>query len=177
MSMMLASTQSDLELVSAARDGSREAFAELFRRHWPTAWRAAYALTGSRAMAEDIAQDAFEPALASVPELDTEAGFGRWVHRVAANRSIDLLRRGRRTEVLDEHNAPAEWIHGPQDVDLLTSVAALPAERRIPIVMRYWLDFTPTEIGEALGVPLGTVSSRIRRGLDQLRQGLEGRDE
>jgi RNA polymerase sigma-70 factor, ECF subfamily len=177
MSVMLVSTNSDAELVERTRAGSPDAFAELFRRHWPTAWRAAFALTGSRSTAEDVAQDAFERALASVPPMTGDASFGRWVHRVAANRAIDLMRRGRRNDVLDDSNAPAGWMDTPGDARLFASVAALPADRRIPVVLRYWLDFTPTEIAETLGLPLGTVSSRIRRGLDQLRRELESDNE
>jgi hypothetical protein len=52
--------RSDPDLVRAARRGDRDAAATLFRRYWPTAWRAALVLTGRRAMADDVASDAFE---------------------------------------------------------------------------------------------------------------------
>ena len=54
------------------------------------------------------------------------------------------------------------------------AVATLPPERRVAIVMRFWLDHTPTEIAAALGVPVGTVNSRLARGLSELRRLLEG---
>jgi RNA polymerase sigma factor (sigma-70 family) len=56
---------------------------------------------------------------------------------------------------------------------LLGAVARLPSERRVVVAMRYWLDLDPPEIAAALGVPVGTVSSRLSRALSELRQLLE----
>ncbi len=161
----------DVDRVAQARTRSED-FAAVFREHWPTAWRAAFAITGSRAMADDIAQDAFEKALTSRPQMDDEASFGGWVRRVATNRAIDVMRRERRLEALDPDQA-IEWADHPiADPRLMAAVAAMTPDRRIPLVMRFWLEFTPTEIAESLGIPLGTVASRLRRGMDQLRDQL-----
>ena len=73
---MVMGLPSDGELVRRARSGSRDAAGELFARHWPGAWRAARVVTGSRAMADDVAQDAFERAFAALRRFD-ERGRSR----------------------------------------------------------------------------------------------------
>ena len=166
----------DAELVAQARSGSREAVGELFRRHWDDAWKAAFALTGSRALAEDIAQDGFERAIRRLSDLNG-GPFGGWLRRICVNRAIDVLRRERRLGPLDDGTPdPAEWAdHALSDRALMRAVGSLDAERRIPVVLRYWLDYTPTEIAEALRIPVGTVSSRLSRALADLRVHMEER--
>ena len=62
--------RSDAKLVQLARRGSRDAAAELFSRHWRSAWRAAYVIAGRRELADDVAQDAFERAFAALAPPD-----------------------------------------------------------------------------------------------------------
>src|ERR671936_2315915 len=88
--------RSDPKLVRLARSGSREAAAELFARHWRSAWRAAYVIAGRRELADDVAQDAFERAFAALARFDESRPFGAWLHRIVVNRSLDLIRRERR---------------------------------------------------------------------------------
>lgn len=163
----------------AACDGSREARSRLFERHWPAAWRRAVTITGRRALAEDVAQDAFERAFRALPDFDGRAPFGAWLARIVTNRAIDALRAERRLTDLDEADAPVtDWLDGTDDdLALRAMVARLGAERRVVIVLRYWLDESPAEIAEALGLPIGTVHSRLARALKDLRTMLkEDRD-
>ena len=164
--------QTDGELVAAARGGSREAAAELFERHWPGAWRAAFAITGRRAMADDVAQDAFERAFAALSRFDRRRPFAPWLHRIVVNRSLDLLRSERR--LVGAEVVEGEW-HDTESGDraLLDAVASLPLQRRVVVVLRYGLGFAPSAIASILGVPEGTVNSRLARALEQLRAELE----
>jgi RNA polymerase sigma-70 factor, ECF subfamily len=164
--------QTDGELVAAARAGSRDAAAELFERHWPGAWRAAYAITGRRAMADDIAQDAFERAFSALSRFDRRRPFAPWLHRIVVNRSLDLLRSERR--LVGGEIVEGEW-HDAESGDraLLDAVASLPLQRRVVVVLRYGLGFAPAAIATILGVPEGTVHSRLARALEQLRAELE----
>ena len=160
----------DSQLVRAARTGSREAAAELFRRYWPAAWRAAYALTGRRAMADDIAQDAFERAFAALARFDERRPFAPWLHRIVVNRALDLLRSERRLiggDVGLEEQPSNESETG--DRELLERVASLPLQRRAAIVLRYGVGLSPAEIASVLDLPVGTVNSRLARALEQLR--------
>jgi RNA polymerase sigma-70 factor, ECF subfamily len=162
---------SDGELVGRARQGSRDAAAELFRRHWPNAWRLAYTVTGRRDMAEDVAQDAFERAFAALHRFDRRRPFAPWLHRIVANRSLDLLRRERRlvgSDGLDRLEASRDDQAG-DDLRLLAAVAGLSPQRRVVIVLRYGLGYPPAAIAELLELPVGTVHSRLARALDDLR--------
>jgi RNA polymerase sigma-70 factor, ECF subfamily len=166
---------SEPALVRAAQRGSAEAFAELFRRHWPRAHRAAWLVVHDATAAEDVAQEAFLAAVRSLDRFDRRRPFGPWLHRIVVNRAIDYARaRELRREVtgtiaesptFDTPDAPAD--------DLLDALAALPPDQRAVIVMRHLLGFTPGEIARALGLPRGTVNSRLRRGLDGLQETVE----
>jgi len=159
---------------------------ELFRRHWPRAHRAAWLVIHDAAAAEDIAQEAFLAAVRSLDRFDRRQPFGPWLHRIVVNRAIDHARaRDVRREV--PADAVAEAVAsgsgpgsgsgsggGPSD-EVVAALAALAPEQRAVIVLRHLLGFTPGEIARVLGLPRGTVNSRLRRGLDALVEPL--RDE
>jgi RNA polymerase sigma-70 factor, ECF subfamily len=162
-------------LVRAAQRGSEEAVAELFARHWDDARRAALLVTGDRAAAEDIAQEAFLAALRALPRFDLRRPLRPWLHRIVVNRAIDFARaRALRAEVgadaAGEPTAAHEPAGPPLDEDLAAALLALGVEQRAVIVLRYLLDFTPGEIAALLDLPRGTVNSRLRRGLDALSE-------
>lgn len=168
------SRRSDGWLVRRARDGSRDAAEELFRRHWRDAWRRAYAVAGRSAVADDVAQGAIVHALGRLADLDDPERFAAWLHRSVTRRALDALRAERRLRDLDAAGELAvEWVDRSGDEgDVQRAVAALDPDRRAAVVMRYWLDLTPTEIAGALDVPVGTVNSRLARGLAELRTAL-----
>ena len=164
--------------VRRARDGSAVALDELFRAHWPAAHRAAYLIVHDSAAAEDIAQEAFLAALRALDRFDRRRPFGPWLHRIVVNRAIDWTRmRKYRREVRLEPaaiEAGTRESDGRADLavaglsDALTALAALSAEHRAVVVLRYLLEYTPAEIAKALDLPRGTVNSRLRRALDRL---------
>ena len=169
--------RSDAKLVQLARRGSRDAAAELFARHWRSAWRAAYVLSSRRELADDVAQDAFERAFAALGRFDERRPFGPWLHRIVINRCLDLLRTERRMAASDVELGRIEWHDvASGDRDLLEAIADLSLQRRVVIVLRYGLGYTPTAIAELLDVPVGTVNSRLARALDDLRRRYEVND-
>jgi RNA polymerase sigma-70 factor (ECF subfamily) len=160
-------------LVRAAQRGSEEAVEELFARHWGAAYRAALLVTGDRAAAEDIAQEAFLAALRALPRFDLRRPLRPWLHRIVVNRAIDWSRaRAHRAEVGADRAPEAAGLDDPDprplDDDVAAALLALAPEQRAVIVLRYVLDLTPGEIAAALDLPRGTVNSRLRRGLDAL---------
>jgi RNA polymerase sigma-70 factor (ECF subfamily) len=168
--------EADEALVAEALNGSTEAAAELFQRYWLGAWRTAFAVTGRREAADDVAQDAFQRAFAALANFDRHRSFGAWLHRIVVNRALDFVRSERRLTALDEAGDPAaEWLDDDRlrDRELFDAVARLSPERRVLIVLRYWLDHSSAEIAEMLNLPLGTVSSRLTRTLAELRTQLE----
>jgi RNA polymerase sigma-70 factor (ECF subfamily) len=168
-------------LIGAAQGGSEAAVEEIFRRHWPNTHRAAYLIVRDAAAAEDIAQEAFLSALSALDRFDRRRPFAPWLHRIAVNRAIDWSRaRTARGEVaasgsfLDSlaTQAHAEEAVGEKD-EIGAALAALSAEHRAVVVLRYLLDYTPGEISRMLDLPRGTINSRLRRALDQLSGLLE----
>jgi RNA polymerase sigma-70 factor, ECF subfamily len=168
----------DALLIALAQRGSLDAVAELFERYWPVAWQAAFAVTGNLARADDAAQDAIQRAFAALDRFETGRPFAPWIRKIAANRAIDELRRDSRLVEIDDQTPrlvtmPAS---GESIVGVAAAVAALPHDKRIVVVLRYWLDFTLDEIADSLQIPFGTVASRLSRALADLRVELEARD-
>ena len=155
--------------IRGAQRGSVDDLERLFREHWPRAYRAAYLVAGDAAAAEDIAQEAFLAAVRNLDRFDRRRPFGPWLHRIVVNRAIDFTRaRKLRAEVELGEYLPAP---PPPELDgsAFARIAELSPEHRAVIVLRYIWEYTPGEIAELLGVPRGTVNSRLRRGLDRMR--------
>ena len=149
---------------------------QLFRLHWPRAYRAALFVVDDAAAAEDIAQESFLAAVRALDRFDRRRPFGPWLHRIVVNRAIDWSRaRTLRREIGDaavsEPAAPARE-SGDRAEDIVAALSELGAEHRAVIILRYLLDYTPGEIAELLDLPRGTVNSRLRRGLDRLEEAL-----
>ena len=163
-------------LVRDAQRGSVTALEQLFRLHWPQAYRAALVVVGDAAAAEDIAQESFLAAVRALDRFDRRRPFGPWLHRIVVNRAIDWARaRTLRREIgVDGFAEPAavEREDCGRANELAAALAGLGVEQRAVIVLRYLLDYTPGEIAELLDLPRGTVNSRLRRGLDRLGEAL-----
>jgi RNA polymerase sigma-70 factor, ECF subfamily len=173
----------DHELIALARRGSEEAAGALFDRYWTHAWRAAYAVTADRGLADDAAQEAIGLAFVALGRFDETRPFAPWLKRITVNRAIDHLRRESRLEVLaDEETTYHAWaVAEPADEDVrlwavADAVAALGAGKRVVVVLHYWLDLPIEEIAGVLGLPVGTVASRLARAKAELRTALEERN-
>jgi RNA polymerase sigma-70 factor, ECF subfamily len=171
-----------------ARAGSVSNFEALFREHWPRAHRTAFLIVHDAAAAEDIAQEAFLSAIRALDRFDRRRPFGPWLNRIVVNRAIDWARaRALRSEVgaetvgdvslLDRSREAIEASEAgsaqpaggnPYSDDVVAALRTLAPEQRAVIVLRYLLEYTPTEIARALELPRGTVNSRLRRALDRL---------
>jgi RNA polymerase sigma-70 factor (ECF subfamily) len=159
--------------IRGAQQGSVADLERLFREHWPRAYRAANLVTGDAAAAEDIAQEAFLAAVRNLDRFDRRRPFGPWLHRIVVNRAIDWTRaRKLRAEVELGDYLPAAP-PPERDGSALARIAELPAEHRAVVVLRYILEYTPGEIAELLDLPRGTVNSRLRRGLDRMKEDAE----
>ena len=156
-----------------AQRGSASDLEALFSAHWPRAHRAAYLVVHDSALAEDIAQEAFLAAIRNLDRFDRRRPFGPWLHRIVVNRAIDAARARtlrREAELVD--GAAAELDAEPPDRAMLGALAVLPPDQRAVVVLRHLLGYTPGEIAQLLDLPRGTVNSRLRRGLDAIRDAL-----
>ena len=156
--------------VRAAQRGDASGIEALFRLHWPRAHRAAYLVVHDAAAAEDIAQEAFLAAVRNLDRFDRRRPFGPWLHRIVVNRAIDWTRARQLRGETELVEAAAPEDAASLDASLLRALAALPPDHRAVIVLRHLLGYTPSEIAELLGLPRGTVNSRLRRGLDSLKE-------
>lgn len=173
-------TRSERSLIRGALAGSEADLEQLFRRHWPRAYRAAFLIVHDHAAAEDIAQEAFVAAVRRLDRFDRRRPFAPWLGAIVANRAIDWVRaRSSRREIaggVPEQAAPSEVPVGLHSEEVLSALAVLAPEQRAVVVMRYVLEYTPGEIAHALEIPRGTVNSRLRRGLDALEVRLREED-
>lgn len=176
----------DAHLVSAACAGDRGAADELLRRHLPRVHAVCRRLLGNEADAADATQEALIAIVRGLPRFDGRSAFGTWVYRVATNAALDELRRRQRRPQLVRD--PADWSSGrtepadpgaEADADafddrdrLVPALGALREEYRVAVVLRDVADLDYAEIAEILGVPPGTVRSRIARGRAQLADAL-----
>ena len=170
---MAGSRRDERAWVRGAQAGSASDLEALFRAHWSRAHRAAFLVVGDAAAAEDIAQEAFLAAVRALDRFDRRRPFGPWLHRIVVNRAIDWSRARRlraETELGADAAAPERPAGGEQGIE--AAIADLSPDHRAVIVLRYLLDYTPGEISELLDVPRGTVNSRLRRGLDRLKERL-----
>ena len=161
-------------LVAAVRRGSTEAVTALFEAHWRGLWRAAFVILSDESAAEDVAQEAFLAALAGLDRYDERRPFGAWAKRIAVNRALDEL-RSRRRRADRERVFESTWKEelGEDLAELVSALEQLSLERRVPIVLHHLLGYRIDEVAELVGVPSGTVGSRMSRGLLQLRSSLE----
>ena len=168
----------DRRLVLMARDGSADASARLFERHWVDAWRTAYALTGRRELADDVAQDAFERVIRSLKTFDPTRPFAPWLHRIVLNRARDVMRRERRQVLTAEVERPQSQngAVGEEARALLAAIGSLPKDQREVLVLHRWAGHSLAEVAEIVGVPLGTVHSRLARGTTELKRRLQDDD-
>jgi RNA polymerase sigma-70 factor (ECF subfamily) len=164
----------DRRLIREIRAGSEDAADALVREYLPRSYRAALLIVGDRHLAEDVVQEAFERAIKALDRFDDARPFGPWLHRIVANRALDVLRR--RDEPFefndDLHRARDPYELADASRELVDAVRLLPEDRRIVVVLRLLFGYTPDEVAAMLDVRVGTVHSRLSRGLDQLRETL-----
>lgn len=160
--------------------------AEQLQAHIPRLRRYARALTGSRDGADDLVQDTLERAWAKralwADAVDGREGSLRaWLHAVMHNLFINGIKRMRRTESLDEQDDAAELVPardasaetGAALRDLQRALAQLSDEQREVVLLVGLEQLAYAEAAQALGVPIGTVMSRLSRGRERLRQLME----
>ena len=170
--------EDEARLVRKARAASLDAASAVFHRHFDAVWEAGYRVTGHRALADDAAQEAFVRAFGALDRFDEVRPLAPWLTRIAVNRAIDLLQKHRRLHLVDPGQlAEAEALgeRARADDEIAAAVGRLELQKRVVIVLHYWLGYTLEEIATILAVPVGTVASRLSRGLADLRSDLEVR--
>lgn len=181
---MTISADDDAALVSRARAGDSDAYAVLVRRHAPMAMRTA-ALLGAGASSEDVVQEALVKAYRALDGFRDGLPFRPWLLRIVANEAHNMHRSWVRRSAREQRVIPSELLRPAGEMvhraveereakeQLLRAVGDLPDKLRTVVTCRYLLELDEAETAVVLGVPRGTVKSRLSRGLARLRTELE----
>ena len=161
----------DVELCAFAATGERRAFGELVRRHGSAVRGVLRRMGAQGAEADDVAQDAFLTAFERISEFRGEGTFAGWVKKIAARLYLRRLHRDRRLGALTEEQPADETPRSDADaaIDLEGALKALGTAERICVTMCFGAGLSHSEAAEALNLPLGTVKSHVKRGLEKLR--------
>jgi RNA polymerase sigma factor (sigma-70 family) len=177
--------EDDSELFTRAQRGDAAAYEEIVRHYQQVAFRTAYMITGSAAEAEDAAQDGFMKAFRALDRFRPGAPPRPWLLRIIANEARNRVRSTQRRHGLELRLAEgfrpgdaapspeAESVAAEDTRRLLDLVNALTEEDRLVITSRYFLELRGDETAAALGIPEGTVKSRLSRALARLRARME----
>lgn len=173
----------DTLLLAIGRDQDRAAFVDLFEQYAPRVKSYLMRLGAPASEADELAQEAFVSVWRKARLFDPgRASAATWIFRIARNLRIDALRRdrtaGRFEPDLSDAPEPAETpeaaaLGRQRDERIGVALASLPAEQLEVLRLSFFQDRPHGEIAEALGLPLGTVKSRIRLALARLRAALE----
>jgi RNA polymerase sigma-70 factor, ECF subfamily len=170
----------DAELVRRAQRGDASAFGSLVARYQDRIYNVSFRLCRSREDAMDIVQTTFLRAFESLPRFEARAGFYTWIFRIAVNTAHSLGRRAgiRRTTSLSGLDIEASPRQAqPDEHEMIAALLAeLDEEFRAAVVLKDIEGLDYSQIGEILGVPLGTVKSRIHRGRMLLREAITRRE-
>jgi RNA polymerase sigma-70 factor (ECF subfamily) len=162
-------------LVERARQGDHDAFAELARAAVVRLDQAARLILRDPELARDAVQEGLIRAWRDLPGLRDPDRFDAWLHRLTVNACIDQARRRRRRPIEVELTP----IHAPAVADTAGSVAdrelvdgvlrRLDERERAVVVLHYYLGMPLTDVAASLGIPVGTVKSRLHRALGEMR--------
>ena len=182
--------QTDAATVALARDGDSEAFRALVERHSRAVYRLAHRMTGTSQDAEDVVQETFLKAYRQLGRFESRANFSTWIHRIAVNCSIDLMRSRAYREAahdatpLGQSSADeriAEGRASPERLMLSTEVQervntamwTLSRMERAAFVLRHFEGHSIEEISRALGLKTNATKHSIFRAVKKMRVALE----
>lgn len=175
----------DERLLARIGTGDAGALGELYDAYGRIVFAVIYRMLADPEAAEEVAQDVFHSVWRRAKGYDTARGAVRtWVLAIARNAAIDWQRtRGKRAQREVDLDAAADLpadasvegqvIAGLRAERIQQAVRALPAEQRDVLALAFWGGLTQTEIARRTGTPLGTVKSRVRLGMEKLRQQLK----
>lgn len=174
-------------LLKQIQAGQREACEQLVRTHYRPVYAFLYRMTGDIDRAEDLTQETFASAWASIANFEGRASFGTWLHRIAYNKFVDSQRALQRENVMlqtagRELSTPctdpsplAHLMAEERSRRLQEAVFSLDDRDRAVIVLHYHQGLSFRQMAQVLDEPIGTVKWRTSQALRRLRTSLNGR--
>lgn len=172
--------------INGCRRGDAESFARLFEAYQAQAYGTALLIFRDRSLAADAVQETFIRIFLALPRFRPDQPFRPWFYRILTNETLRLVKRRRRwwsdgqvdallpaalttpeSLALDRERAEEIW----------QTVSALPEASRAALVLRYYAGLTEEEMSAVMGVPPGTVKSRLSRARDRLKAWMLRRPE
>jgi RNA polymerase sigma-70 factor (ECF subfamily) len=176
--------------VARARAGDRDAFRLLVERHSRAVYRLAYRVTGNPSDAEDVVQETFLKAYKQLGRFESRANFATWVHRIAVNCAIDLVRSRKHREsgqdaadlerlggeghALEPPPSPERLLRSSEiQARIRAAMAALSPMERAAFALRHFEGLPIEEISRALGLKTNATKHSIFRAVRKMRTALE----
>lgn len=175
--------QDEMMLVKRAIRGDSGSLAELLRRNYSFLYQYALKITLDKNRAEDVTQETMLKAIEKIASFQSRSKFSTWLITIASRLVVDRARRAERERKwLQEEQAYRllrfdtmqlmdEWPEALQAASRLTE------QIRMPVLLKYYYGYSQEEIAGMLGIPVGTVKSRLHNGLKQLKKELTENEE
>ncbi len=164
---MMAAQDDEASLLDRARLGSPQAFADLVSRHRGAAWGVCLRITGNPHDAEDALQNALIAAWHHLDRFRGDARFSTWLHRIAANAALAVVRSRRDIpghHQLPDRGSPVDDFAAYDESDRIqAALRRIPEDFRVAFVLREYGGLTYDEIARHQGIPVQTVKSRLNR--------------
>ena len=180
--MTFISQTNEIELVTRAQNGDRNAFSELVRIHAQGVMNVVYRMCGNMHIAEDAAQETFIQAWIKLSSYRPKSSLRNWLYRIAVNTAIDMLRKDKRIlpgsvedlHLTDSQAGPeATFLSGEQTELVQGAISTLPDASRAVLILREYEGLSYKEIADSLDIPVGTVMSRLNYARKLLKEKLE----
>lgn len=170
------------ELVERAKRGDADAFTQLVMASAPRLAGVAHLILRDHDRAKDAVQEACISAWKDMRALRDPDAWDAWLRRLTVNACYKVAAKERRRTHVEQHVAPAPDSDRTPDAAsgvaerewVLSELDRLDTDRRAVLVLHYYLDLPLTEVAEILGIPYGTVTSRLHRGLEAMRRSIGG---
>ena len=164
------------ELIKAALAGGKsgeEALAALLQANYRIVLGYFLKLTQDPELAKDLTQETMVRAIKNLRKYRGEGKFSSWLIAIGSNFYRDELRKQKTAEKITGRQLPASAKQPEAEtVDIKRALLELPAEKRIPLILKYYYDYSYQEIAAVLKIPVGTVRSRLHSAVRQLREQL-----
>ena len=170
----------DAQLLARVLEGDHEAFGEIMRNHEDRVFSVCLRIMGNRDHALDATQETFLTAFRKASQFQGNSALGTWIYRIAVNTCYDQLRRQkrRRADPMPDHLDPTD--HKAEEAidsaglrpEIQSALARIPDDFRSAVILSDIEGLGLPEVAEILGIPVGTVKSRVFRGRRLLAQQL-----